>query len=93
METALKSTLQEYCHRMGFPLPTYTTTRCGGPDHEPLFISQATIDDVIYTGVAAGSKSRAENSAAYNAYLKMSAPHPDLLPIPSFTRVHRQPAS
>lgn len=62
-----KNLLQEYCQRQKIPLPSYTTTRCGGPNHQPKFISQVIFNKKSYEGEIADSKVKAEMEVALRA--------------------------
>ena len=59
-----RNQLQEYCQKNKHPLPIYETTRTGGFDHAPLFISMVTVQGSSFCGYEAETKSKAESSAA-----------------------------
>ena len=63
-----KNQVQEYLQKKGIPLPEYTTFKCGGSPHEPLWTSQVKITaDKIFVGDPQSSKKAAEFSAAEEA--------------------------
>jgi Double-stranded RNA binding motif len=63
-----KNKLQEYFQKKRSPLPSYETTRHGGPDHKPSWKSTVFLyDGSKFTGEIFFDKISAENSAALNA--------------------------
>ena len=68
-----KSLLQEYLQGKGLPAPTYRLVDRQGPDHSPVFTTEALAgDDVIGKGHG-GRKSDAERAAAEAALLALTA--------------------
>ena len=63
-----KNTLQEFCQKHSYPLPSYETTKCGGPSHQPTFKTSVTMTykEIIHKiyGKAKPTKKKAEISAA-----------------------------
>ncbi len=72
-----KNLLQEYAAQRQRLAPLYTTRRCGGPDHAPLW--QCTVqlwDQTVHEGGQAPTKVDAEQSAARLALQRLHAPAP-----------------
>jgi len=64
---AAKNILQEIYQKKGSIVPQYQTSRIGGSDHKPRWISAVTTLNGTYSGEASNSKSLAESSAAIEA--------------------------
>ncbi len=59
-----KTALQEWAQARGMPPPTYTQTGREGPDHQPIFTVEVTLEDGARDVARAGSKRVAEQQAA-----------------------------
>jgi ribonuclease III len=59
-----KTALQEWAQARGMAPPAYTETARSGPDHQPLFTVQVTLDSGEAAEATAGSKRQAEQAAA-----------------------------
>jgi len=59
-----KTVLQEWAQSNGLPLPHYTTVHVTGPDHEPLFCMQVSINGFSEVTATGPSKQIASQSAA-----------------------------
>lgn len=63
-----KNRLQEFFQKRGLPLPKYSTSRAGGPDHKPIWVCQIHLDGgEIVVGNPESSRRAAEFSAAEDA--------------------------
>lgn len=56
--------LQEYTQHWKLPLPEYTFSRAGGPDHAPLFTCTCTLRHKNHTSKALANKKEAKKEAA-----------------------------
>ena len=59
-----KTSLQEWAQARGMPPPTYSQTGREGPDHQPIFTVEVTLEDGSREAARAGSKRIAEQQAA-----------------------------
>lgn len=59
-----KTALQEWAHAMQLPTPSYREVKRTGPDHEPIFTVEATVDSKEATRGEGRSKRAAEQDAA-----------------------------
>ena len=59
-----KTALQEWAQARGMTPPGYAETARSGPDHQPVFTVQVTLDSGQFAEATAGSKRLAEQSAA-----------------------------
>jgi ribonuclease III len=59
-----KTSLQEWAQARGMPPPTYAQISRSGPDHEPIFTVEVTLEDGARETAQAGSKRAAEQQAA-----------------------------
>lgn len=62
-----KNLLQEVAQRVGAPLPSYTTVRCGH-GHHMSFSCTVELAGILFTGEPAKSKKQAEKNAAMTAW-------------------------
>jgi hypothetical protein len=68
-----KNRLQEFFQKRGLPLPKYTTSRAGGPDHKPIWVCQIQLPDGdIVMGSPESSRRAAELSAAEDALTQIT---------------------
>jgi hypothetical protein len=65
---SFKNKLQEYCQKNKLGFPTYSTQRCGGSNHKPLFESTLTLNEKLFVGVKSSSKKEAEQNVAELCY-------------------------
>lgn len=61
-----KGDLIEYCRAHGLPVPVFET-RATGPEHEPTFVSEVSIEGRLRTTGEGRAKRDAERAAATNA--------------------------
>ena len=59
-----KTSLQEWAQARGMPPPSYAQISRIGPDHEPIFTVEVTLEDGARETAQAGSKRAAEQQAA-----------------------------
>ncbi len=59
-----KTALQEWAQARGMPPPTYTEAGRSGPDHQPMFTVEVTLETGEHAEARAGSKRIAEQQAA-----------------------------
>lgn len=59
-----KTSLQEWAQARGMPPPSYAQISRSGPDHEPIFTVEVTLEDGARETAQAGSKRAAEQQAA-----------------------------
>ena len=59
-----KTELQEWAQSCGFSPPTYTLISRAGPDHQPVFVIEARLENGLFVQATAGSKRDAEKVAA-----------------------------
>ena len=59
-----KTELQEWAQSCGFSPPTYTLISRAGPDHQPVFIIEARLENGLFVQATAGNKRDAEKVAA-----------------------------
>ena len=59
-----KSSLQEWAQARGLPTPVYTDISRSGPDHQPVFIVEATLENGHTARGEAASKKNAQVQAA-----------------------------
>ena len=64
---ASKNQLQEYFQKKQQPLPKYITTRNGGVDHLPCFVSNLNLFENVFVGDVCTTKKHAEENVAYKA--------------------------
>lgn len=64
MSFNVKGLLQEHCQKRKVANPIYERARVGGEDHEPLWISTVTVDQLSFTGDVQKSKILADQAAA-----------------------------
>ena len=65
-----KTELQEWAQSCGFPPPKYSLISRKGPDHQPVFVIEARLDNGLFIEASAGNKRDAEKVAA-TALLQM----------------------
>ena len=63
-ERDAKTALQEWAHAQGHPTPTYEVVTRDGPDHEPVFVVRALVENVKSEDGKGRSKRAAEQAAA-----------------------------
>ncbi len=68
-----KTSLQEWAQARGMTPPAYTETARSGPDHQPVFTVQVTLDSGAAAEATAGSKRLAEQAAARALLERMEA--------------------
>ena len=68
-----KNYFQEWVQkkRKSTDMPRYKTDKCGGSDHQPIFLSEVFVADIKYGEGEGGSKKDAEKRAAENALAKL----------------------
>ncbi len=68
-----KNFFQEWVQKKGKPayIPKYKTKKCGGSDHQPIFLSEVFVADLKYGQGEGGTKKDAEKRAAENALAKL----------------------
>ena len=59
-----KTELQEWAQSCGFPPPKYSLISRKGPDHQPVFVIEARLDNGLSIEASAGNKRDAEKVAA-----------------------------
>ncbi len=59
-----KTELQEWAQSCGFSPPTYTLISRAGPDHQPVFVIEARLENGLFVQATAGNKRDAEKVAA-----------------------------
>jgi|TARA_B100001939_G_scaffold14574_3_gene12467 ribonuclease-3 len=59
-----KTELQEWAQSCGFSPPTYTLISRAGPDHQPVFVIEARLENGLFVQATAGNKREAEKVAA-----------------------------
>ena len=59
-----KTELQEWAQSCGFPPPKYSLISRKGPDHQPVFVIEARLDNGLFIEASAGNKRDAEKVAA-----------------------------
>ena len=59
-----KTELQEWAQSYGYAPPTYTLVSREGPDHEPIFVIEALLENGLSYKSRAGNKREAEKAAA-----------------------------
>jgi len=67
-----KSLLQEHYQAIGQASPTYTVISIEGPDHDPVFTIQVTVEETTIGTGSGTRKSEAEQNAASDALRKLS---------------------
>lgn len=67
LELNPKGALQEYTQSKGMKVPTYQILSVSGPDHEPSYEVQVSIQDTPLTSASAHSRKQAESIAASKA--------------------------
>ena len=65
-----KTELQEWAQSYGFPPPKYSLMSREGPDHQPVFVIEARLENGLFMKASAGNKRDAEKVAA-TALLQM----------------------
>ena len=66
-----KSQLQEYVQALGRPAPRYRLLSTEGPDHQPVFTVEVTVEDEAVGEGRGGNRSDAERSAAEDALSRL----------------------
>ena len=59
-----KTELQEWAQSCGFPPPKYSLMSRKGPDHQPVFVIEARLENGLFIEASAGNKRDAEKDAA-----------------------------
>lgn len=70
-----KTALQEWAQGKALPLPTYDIVEQSGPDHEPVFTVQVTVETVGSAKGQAASKRKAEKLAAKDLLAYIESKH------------------
>ena len=66
-----KSQLQEYVQALGRPAPRYKLLSTEGPDHQPVFTVEVTVEDEAVGEGRGGNRADAERSAAEDALVRL----------------------
>jgi ribonuclease-3 len=66
-----KSQLQEYFQARGRPTPRYRIVTTEGPDHNPVFTVEVSVDDQVVGTGRGGKKADAERAAAQDALAQL----------------------
>jgi ribonuclease-3 len=69
-----KSQLQEYFQGRGRPTPRYRIVATEGPDHNPIFTVEVSVDDQVVGTGRGGKKTDAERAAAQDALARLTEP-------------------
>lgn len=69
-----KTELQEWAQAKGLPLPRYDVLGADGPDHQPTFVVQATVDGQPPASASGRSKRAAEQAAAEQLLAEIQRP-------------------
>ncbi len=64
LERDPKTELQEWAQSCGFPPPKYSLMSRTGPDHQPIFMIEARLENGLAVEASAGNKRDAEKTAA-----------------------------
>ena len=92
MQTNTRGELQNYCQRVGLPLPEYTTYKVDGPDHQPVFETRVDINDIndrmSYVGYQQSTKKEAEKSAALVTLTKLKSTRQPISPFRYYNEQH-----
>ena len=68
-----KTALQEWAQARGMAPPVYTEAARAGPDHQPIFTVEVTLENGAVEAAKAGSKRQAEQAAARALLARMEA--------------------
>jgi ribonuclease-3 len=69
-----KSQLQEYFQGLGRPTPRYRIVTTEGPDHNPVFTVEVSVEDQVVGTGQGGKKADAERAAAQDALARLIEP-------------------
>jgi ribonuclease-3 len=69
-----KSRLQEYYQGRGRPAPRYRIVTTEGPDHNPVFTVEVSVDEQVVGTGRGGKKADAERAAAQDALARVIEP-------------------